>query len=309
MRMIAACILAVLWLVPGRVEASSGYSTSIATPSFRYSFSLRSRKIFRDEQQREQYMKQHDRRAKAHFLAFEAKAAAAIAAAKKRGTPIGAYDLFLETVHFVEPAEIKTYDRDEYPLNVVLVASTDEAEILFEVTATRPWTPKQLAQLTSALARIAKPAPPDPDPERAQREQALVDAADFQAPVAATHIDERFGLYVGTTTEIAKKHRPRVLARLQATLDKLVPKVRARLAAKNVPAPLRPDVLAPIKPLVDAHPQKLPRAFHPWGPAVSGNLVRKTRDLGRVAVILMVAPTAKQTWQDIAPALQTILAP
>src|SRR5690606_16050456 len=134
-------------------------------------------------------------------------------------------------------------------------------------TATRPWTPAQLSSLAAALGKVAAGNPRDAGAAALER----VEDAGFEA-VAVTHLDPTFGIYVGTTTQVAKQHRARVAARLQAHLDKIVPAIRARMTAPDVPALLK--TLPPIEPVVAAHPNKLPGAFHPWGPLRGSGLER-----------------------------------
>lgn len=308
MKLRTAVVVALICWFTGAAEASGAYGNSLASPSFRYSYVENVRKMFVDEDQSREYMASHDRDLKLRFLGFQARAEKAIADARKAGTPVGPYDLFLPAVRLRKPADVTKLDRKAFPLNLVLEVSDDRATASFELTATRPWTPAQITSLTTTLGKIARPAAvTDDSKDRAKRDQALLDAAAFVSPIAVTHVDDRFGLYVGTVTEVASKDRARVVAALQATLDKLVPGVRTSIAAKEVNTRLGVTALRPVKELIDKHPQKLPGAFHPWGPLVGGDLVRMSVSMGNVDAILMIAPTGKYDWGKLSAELTTIL--
>ena len=300
-------IASVCWFAAA-ANASGSYGNSLASPSFRYTYVENVRKMFADPEQGDSYMASHDRELKLRFLGFQATAEKAIADARKAGTPVGPYDPFLPAVRLRKPADIAKIDRKAYPLNLVLDVSDDRAKAGFEVTATKPWTAAQITSLSAALRRIAKPVPSSDDSEdRTKREQARLDAAAFVAPIAVTHVDDRFGLYVGTVTEVAAKDRARLVAALQAKLDKLVPGVRTSLAATQVTTRLGVTALDPVKALIDKHPQKLPGAFHPWGPLVSGDLVRMSVSMGTVDAILMIAASGKYDWGKLSAEMTTIL--
>jgi len=308
MKLGVTVVVASVCLLAAEAQASSGYGNSLASPSFRYVYVENVRKAFVDAEQSRSYMASHDRELKLRFLEFQTSAEKAIADARKAGTPVGSYDLFLPAVRLQKPADVTKIDRKAYPLNLVLDVSDDKAQAHFEVTATKPWTSAQMTSLTTALRKIATSAPNDnQSEERTKREKAMLDAAAFAVPIAVTHVDDRFALYVGTVTEVASKDRAGLLAALQAKLDKLVPSLRTNLAMKDVTTRLGVTALNPVKKPIDNHPQKLPGAFHPWGPLVSGDLVRMNLAMGNVDVILMIAPKGKYDWGKTSAAMTTIL--
>lgn len=301
-------MFALVLLAAYDASASGSYGTSIATPTFRYSYVENVRKAFVDSKQAAAYMKAHDRALKVAFLGFQAKAERAIADAKKRGTPIGAYDLLLPAVRLHKPEDVATIDRKAYPLNLVLVAGTERANATFEITATRPWTASQVKALTAALVNATTAAPNHEDfEERTQREAKLVDAAGFEKPSAAVHVEDRFALYVGTVSEVQAKHRAALVATLTKKLEALRPAIQQRLNAADSASQLAIADFKPIKPVIDQHPQQLPGAFHPWGPLFSDDLVRAREDVGDVSVILMIAPQGKFRWDEVSRRLNTTL--
>lgn len=304
MRLETATILAAMVLASTPAHASGSYGNSLLSPSFRFTYVENVRKSFVDGDQSRAYMEEHDRDLKVRFLGFQARAEKVIAAARKAGTPIAAYDVLVPAVRLPKPALISKLDKKAYPLNLVLDASTEHATVRFELTATRPWTLAQLTSLTASLKALSsKPSSSEYSDERTEREQKLIDAAAFVGPVAVTHVDANFGLYVGTTSEVAGAEKARVLAPLQALLDKLVPLLREKFSKADAAAQLHLVELAAIGPEVEKHPQKLPGAFHPWGPLVGGSLIRINEQLGGASVILMVSPVGKYEWKTVHPVM------
>lgn len=289
-------------------EASGSYGNSLLSPSFRFTYVENTRKIFESADQGDDYMKDQDRDLKVRFLGFRAKAEKLISDARKAGTPLSSYDLLLPAVRPPKPGQLGKINKAAYPLNLVLDVSTEEANARFEITATRPWTAAQLSSLTAALKKLSsKPSSNEMSDERTTREQALIDGAAFVGPVAVTHVDAKFGIYVGTTSEVAGADKARVLAPLQAMLDKLVPLLRAKFSQADAAPQLHLPELAAVGPEVEKHPQGLPGAFHPWGPLVSGSLIRINSELGAANAILMVSPEGKYEWKDVHPVMSTWL--
>lgn len=286
------------------VFASGSYSNELLSPSFRFTYAERVRYSFEDGESSRSFMEEHDRELKVRFLGFQARAEKVIAAARKAGTPVAEYDLLLPAVRLPKPAELVKLDKKVYPLNLVLDVSTEEANARFELTATKPWTVAQLTSLTASLKALSStPSSNEYSEERTAREKKLVDGAGFVRPVAVTHVDERFGLYVGTTSEVAGAQKARILARLQALLDKLVPLLKAKFSSPDAATQLHLRALAAVGPEVEKHPQGLPGAFHPWGPLISGSLVRIDRPVGSANVILMLSPGGKYEWGNVYPVM------
>jgi hypothetical protein len=304
----SAALLLVVGLTAFVAHASGSYSGSFLSPSFKYGYAQTIRKSFIDDDSAHGYFESEDRAAKIDFLGFQPKVERAIGEAKKRGTPVAPFDLLLPAVVLKQAMDVAKIDKAAYPLNLVLDVSSDEdARERIEVTATAPWTAAQLTSLTATLKKLVavKGAHHESSDEKDAAEKARIAAAGFETPVAATHIDELFGLYVGTTVSVMAADKARVLGLLQAQLAKAVPVVRARFTEAdphlklNLPAPLNP-----VKVPVEKHPQGLPGAFHPHGPLVSGSLVRINTDLGSVVGILMISPApAKYDWSKVHPVL------
>jgi hypothetical protein len=301
MKLSAALVFTSVLFVATEAHTSGGYGNSIATSSYCYTFIEHVRKSFSSGEQSRAYMKEHDRRMKTRFITFQAKAERAV---KKSGLPVAPYDLFLPAVHLAKPSDVSKIDKKAYPLNLVIDLGHGEADERFEITLTKPITAAQLAALKSALKSAVKIRDVEDDGtgEREAKEQALIDAAKFEVPVAVTQIDEGFGLYVGTTTEVPAAERERVVASLQATLDKLLPKVRESFAAPDIAKRLNVEGLQPLTTR-----GIVPQTFNPWGPLSSGDYVRNRNDMGRVSAILMVAPVGKHEYANVYPALETIL--
>lgn len=291
MKLSTALVVACVLFVATEAHTSSAYGNSIASTSFRYTFNEHVRKAFVNGEQARAYMKDKDQRMKARFLTFQAKAEKAV---KQSGLPVAPYDLFLPAVRPGKAADVAKIDKKAYPLNLVIDVGSEGADELFEITLKKPVTAAQVAALKSVLKSTVKTRDVEGDP------QALIDAARFEVPVAVTHIDERFGLYVGTTTEVPVGERERVLASLRAALDALLPKVRERFAAADVASKLQVEGLQAMKP-VDA------KTFNPWGPLASGEYVRVREDMGHVSAILMVAPSGKWEWDKVYPGANEIL--
>jgi hypothetical protein len=126
-------------------------------------------------------------------------------------------------------------------------------------------------------------------------------------PLAVTHVEASFGLYVGTTIEVAGADKARVLKPLQALLDKLVPLLRAKFSTPDAAAQLKLAGLGAVGAAVDKHPQGLPGAFHPWGPLVSGSLIRIEVSLGGASAILMISPVGAYEWTKVHPVMSAWL--
>jgi hypothetical protein len=294
-------LFACLILVSAEARTSSGYGNSIVTSTYRYTFNEHVRKSFVDGDQRRDYMKRHDRSMKWRFLKFEKKAASAV---KKSGLPIAPYDLSLPAVTLGKTSYVSRIAKKAYPLNLVIDLGNEDADELFEVTLQRPITAEQLVALRSALKSAVKVRDTEEDDGALDdRRQALVDAAQFEAPVAVTHIDARFALYVGTTTQVAAAERERVLASLRPLLDKLLSKLNEKFA----PVDLATSVFF-VEGLQDMTTRSVEaKHFNPWGPLSSEDYARARMDLGQVSAILMIAPTGKWQWDTVAPALDEIL--
>lgn len=291
-------IVASVLLLSTEAHTSSAYGNSIATASFRYTFHEHVRKAFIDSEQAREYMKRHDTEMKARFLTFQPKAEKAV---KHSGLPIGEYDLFLPAIALEKDSDVTKIDKKAFPLNLVVKLGSEHADELIEVTVTKPITAAQLASFKSVMKSAIKVN------GNIANEEELVAAAKFDVPIAATHIDEKFGLYVGTVTEVVPSSRAHVQAAMQAMLDKMLPKVREAFAAPDIASRMKLPQLLPVKPAVDRHPQGLPRAFHPWGPLAGGELVRMREDLGQVSAMIMIAPGEKYEWGDVHPVLGSIL--
>jgi len=308
MKMVAVLAMVLVMFVAAPTAASGAYGNSIATSTFRYSYVENSRKSFVDSEQAAEYMKDKDRDLKVRFLGFQAKADKALADARKRGTPIGAYDPLLPSVRATKPGDVVKISRKAFPLNLVLDISSENADAYFEITATRPWSASQHKALTATLKKLSSTPPSNEySDERTAREAKLLETAAFDKPVAATLVEDRFALYVGTVSDVQAKHRAAVLGKLQVRLDALAVKLRASFAANDLMTRLQVQDLEVIKPVIEAHPQKLPGAFHPWGPLAGKELVRAREDVGDVSVILMVAPRGKFDWDKVAAPLNGLL--
>jgi hypothetical protein len=300
MKLAAAFAFASVLLVAAEAHTSSGYGNSIATSSFRYTYNEHVRKSFISGDQSREYMARHDRNMKARFLAFQAKADRAV---KKSGLPIAPYDLSLPAVRLGKPKDVSKIDKKAYPLNLVVDLGNEDADELFEVTVTNPVSAAQLTSLKSALKTAVKVRVVDDDTgEREAKENEQIAAAKFEVPVAVTHIDEGFGLYVGTTTEVPIGERERVLASLRTILERLLPNVRARFAAADVMTLLHVEGLQAM-----TTKSIEPKKFNPWGPLSSGEYARVRSDMGAVSVILMIAPTGTWKWDDVYAPLDQIL--
>ena len=308
MRLSTAVAFAAVLSISTEANASGSYSNSILSPSFRYTFVENTRKSFVSDEQGQEYMAEHDRDLKVRFLGFQARAEKAIAEAKRAGTPLGPYDLLLPAVRLPKAGQVGKLDKKAYPLNLVLDVSTDDASARFELTATRPWTAAQLTSLTTALKALSHKRPNNEySDERTKREQALIDGAGFVVPLAVTHVEASFGLYVGTTIEVAGAEKGRVLKPLQALLDKLVPLLRAKFSQPDAAAQLQLAGLGAVGAAVEKHPQGLPGAFHPWGPLVSGELIRIEVSLGGASAILMISPVGAYEWPKVHPVMSAWL--
>ena len=108
-------------------------------------------------------------------------------------------------------------------------------------------------------------------------------------------------------SEVAGADKARVLAPLQALLDKLVPLLRAKFSQPDAAAQLHLPELGALGPVVEKHPQGLPGAFHPWGPLISGSLIRINHAVGGANAIVMVSPVGKYEWKDVHPVMSTWL--
>ncbi|HEX7901032.1 MAG TPA: hypothetical protein VF950_24950 [Planctomycetota bacterium] len=144
----------------------------------------RVRKIFMDDDQADDYHQEHDREAKARFLAAEPLWEAALANAG-----VLPFDPFRENVRL-------DVSRDE-----------DVAEHL-ELTFATP--PAALEKLRTSLR------------DAASRVEGK-DVADFQNPVAAVRWGDRLGLYVGVRMEARPDVAAALRPRLQKALDVLWP--------------------------------------------------------------------------------------
>jgi hypothetical protein len=281
MRVLFAVGMASIALAATEARTSGSYSNSFLSASFKYSYQQNVRKIFADAESSSSYFEEHDRETKARFVDMQPKLEKAIKAAK-----IGAYDPFLPAVSATDVAKLKVF-----PVNVSLrISSGMAAEEHVEVTLTQAMN---LSSLAATLKGIAKKARADVD----------VPAAMFdKPPLAATHIDDLFGLYVGTTAEVMAQDRAKLLENFQARIDRMLPALKKRFATPGNLMLEKP--LMTLKPVVDKHPQGLPRAFHPWGPLVSGELIRMTVEMGSsVDAILMIAPE-KYDWAKVHPVMR-----
>lgn len=303
MKLSAAFIVASVLLVATEAHTSGSYSNSIATSSYCYTFNEHVRKSFVSGEQSRAYMKDHDRRMKSRFLTFQAKAEKAV---KRSGLPIAPYDMSLPGVKLGKASDVSKIAKKAYPLNLVIDLGNEHADELFEITLTKPVSAAQVAALKSALKQSVKIREVEDDGTGAQeeKEQALIDAAKFEVPIAVTQIDERFALYVGTTTEVPAPERERVLASLRATLERLLPKLRETFAAPDVMTRLSVEGLQPMT----TRPTPVEtKTFNPWGPLESGGYARVSTSLGRVSAILMIAPVGKFEWGKVYPVMETIL--
>jgi hypothetical protein len=290
-------------------RASGSARVNLLSASFRYVFAENSRKIFAGGDQAADYYASIEREVKLRFLRFQPAAEKALADAQRAGTPIGPHDLLLPEVALKRTEDVAAIAADAFPLNLVLEVGGEDASERFVITAARRLTAQQVRSLSATLKALADKPPPGP-PDTSD-DDALAKAG-FVAPFAVTHVDERFAVYFGVTTEVAAADAARMQAALRPTLDKLVIALREALSKPDVATQLHMKGLRPIEPVIKKHAQGLPGAFHPWGPLFGGSMVRIRRDVGAASAILMLAPTDKPDsldWPKVHPVMSSFMEP